>query len=68
LERDAILNARVRAFILRGDKLSKTLIIELLKFSMPKMLKAIARYKPPFIFGLDNGELTALSNLEELCE
>jgi hypothetical protein len=62
-----MLNSGVRAFVLRSERLPRDTVIELLKFSMPKMLKSIARYKPPFIFSIEtDGRLNPLSDLVEL--
>ncbi len=67
LERDAIINAGVRAFVLRQASLSRRAIIELLTLSMPAMLKNIGKYHAPFIFALDlTGTLTSLSQLQEI--
>jgi 2-phosphoglycerate kinase len=65
-ERNAIINAGVRAFVVRAQRLSRNVIIELLNFAMPRMMANIARYKVPFIFSVEaDGELKALSTLEE---
>ena len=47
---------------MKGDAM-----IAVLRQAMPKMLNAINRYRAPFIFALEaTGEITALSNLEEI--
>jgi PIN domain-containing protein len=67
LERAAIINAGVRAFVLREASLSRRGIVELLKLSMPMMLKYIGKYQAPFIFALElTGALTPLSQLQEI--
>jgi len=67
LEREAIINAKVRAFVLRQKNLSSKAIIALLKLAMPKILTNIGKYEPPFIFALEiTGELTPLSDLREM--
>lgn len=67
LEREAIINAKIRAFVLRQQNLSSKAIIALLKLAMPKMLNSIVKYPPPFIFALEiSGELTPLSDLLEI--
>jgi hypothetical protein len=64
-ERNAILNAGVRAFVIQDHRLSRKDVIELLKFHIPRMMNAIAAWKAPFIFGLEAAslELTVLSDL-----
>ena len=65
-EREAILNAKVRAFVLRDQAASRDVIIALFRLAMPKMLASLDRYKGPFIFAIEpSGELTALSELTE---
>ena len=67
LERAAILNARVRAFVLRDANASSDVIIALIRLAMPKMLAALRRYDRPFIFAIEaSGELTPLSPLIDL--
>jgi hypothetical protein len=67
LEREAIISAKVRAFVLRQQNLSGKAIIALLKLAMPNMLSSIAKYAPPFIFALEiSGELTPLSELLQI--
>jgi hypothetical protein len=64
-ERNAIVNAGVRAFVIQDGRLSRADIIELLKFHIPRMMNAIAAWKAPFVFGLESAstELTVLSEL-----
>lgn len=67
LEREAIMNAKVRAFIMRDTNASREVIIALLRLAMPKILAAIRRYRGPFIFAIEpSGELSALSVLIEV--
>jgi len=64
LERTAILNAGVRAFVLEPENLPLEAILTLLRLTVPKFMTAIQRYKAPFIFAVEmNGELKALSDL-----
>ena len=65
-ERNAIINAEVRAFVVRAQRLARNVIIELFSFAMPRMMANIAKYKAPFIFSIEaDAELKALSRLEE---
>jgi hypothetical protein len=69
LERQAIMNAKVRAFILRETNASRDVIIALLRLAMPKMLAALRRYQGPFIFAIEpSGELSPMSILVEITD
>jgi hypothetical protein len=61
LEREAIINAKVRAFILTERNMSSKVMVALLKHAMPRMLSVIDTHQAPFIFGIDlTGTLTQL--------
>ena len=67
-ERTAMLNAGVRAFVLRDERLPRDVIIEVLRFNLPRMLRMIARYQAPFIVAIESqaGGLTPLSELTDI--
>lgn len=52
-ERQALLNAKVRAFIFMDVLLARDVIIELIQSLIPAMLRAIDRYEAPFVFGIE---------------
>jgi len=64
-ERNGLLNAGVRAFVIQDHRLSRKDVIELLKFHVPRMMDALTAWKAPFIFGLESASshLTVLSDL-----
>jgi hypothetical protein len=65
--REAIMNANVRAFVFREQRLSLGVMVAILNLAMPKMLNAINRYEAPFIFAVEmNGEITPISALNEI--
>jgi hypothetical protein len=53
VEREALVNARVRAFVLGSGNLSGVAIAAVLGAAMPAMLKLIAEQEPPFIARID---------------
>jgi len=66
-ERAAITNAKVRAFIFRERRLKGEVMAEIIQLAMPQMLRAIDRYRAPFIFALEtDGTTTPLSTLEDI--
>jgi hypothetical protein len=48
-ERETLINAGVRAFVLSSGNLNCQAIIAILAAAMPAMLKLIAEQEPPFI-------------------
>jgi hypothetical protein len=63
-EKAALLNGKVRAFIILHGNLAGSVIAALIKQAMPKMPDAIGLYEPPFIFGIAiDGTLRPLSDL-----
>ena len=48
-ERQALINAGVRAFVLGSGNLTGEAIAKVLAAAMPEMLKLIAKQEPPFI-------------------
>jgi hypothetical protein len=63
-ERAALLNGKVRAFIILPGNLAGPAIIALIEQAIPKIFKTIERYEAPFIFGIAlDGGLTELSDL-----
>ena len=61
------MNANVRAFVFREQRLSLGVMVAILNLAMPKMLNAINRYEAPFIFAVEmNGEITPISALNEI--
>lgn len=49
LERQALINAGVRAFVLVSGNLKKEAMAAIFKAAIPAMLQMIARQPPPFI-------------------
>jgi hypothetical protein len=69
VERDALLAAKVRAFVFRERRLKGEVMAEILTLAMPKMLRAIDTYKAPFVYSLEvDGSIIALSALEKIKE
>lgn len=65
--KEAILNAKVRAFIFRERRLKVEAMLAVLKVAVPKMVRVIDRYQAPFIFAIEvSGEITPISNLDEI--
>jgi hypothetical protein len=52
-EIEAIVNAKVRAFIFLDGELSREVMIALIKLLMPKILEAIRDQVAPFVFGIE---------------
>jgi hypothetical protein len=52
-EIDALVNAKVRAFIFLDGQLSGEIMIALIKLLMPTMLERVRDYAPPFVFGIE---------------
>jgi hypothetical protein len=52
-EIEALVNAKVRAFIFLDGQLSGEVMIALIKLLMPKMLEIVRNYPPPFVFGIE---------------
>ncbi len=67
IERQAILAANVRAFIFRERSLKGEVMVEIIKVAAPRMIRAIDRYQPPFVFSLEtDGLITAISLLTDI--
>jgi hypothetical protein len=52
-EKQALLNAKVRALIFMDALLARDVMIELIQSLMPAMLRHIDRYEAPFVFGIE---------------
>ncbi len=66
VEREALLNAGVRAFVFRRQTLSDRVTITMLKLFMPRMIRTIDRYRAPFVYVLDETGLEPVSNLVDI--
>jgi hypothetical protein len=56
-EVEALINAKVRAFIFLDGQLPSVVMIALIELLMPKMLEVIKNYPPPFVFGIESPDI-----------
>lgn len=52
-EIEALISAKVRAFIFLDGQLRSDIMVALIELLMPKMLEIIKSYPPPFVFGIE---------------
>lgn len=58
-EVEALVNAKVRAFIFLDGQLPGEVMIAMIQLLMPRMLTIIKNFPPPFVYGIEVPDLLA---------